>query len=88
MTRNDTYQDRQCQQKKVNAAFKGTPQFDDICQQLLLFLLCPWYVNPISTGGELFLAPTRVNPLAFFCERENCFQMLMSFLFEDFNTSK
>ena len=46
------------------------------------------YFNPISTGGGLFLAPTRVNPLAFFCERENSFQMLMSFLVEDFNTSQ
>ena len=39
-------------------------------------------------GLGLFLAPTRVNLLAFFCERENSFQMLMSFLVEDFNTSQ
>ena len=39
-------------------------------------------------GGGLFLAPTRENLLAFFCERENCFQMLLSFLVEDFNTSQ
>ena len=46
------------------------------------------YVLNLSVLGGLFLAPTRVNPLAFFCERENSFQMLMTFLVEDCTTSQ
>ena len=45
-------------------------------------------VNPLSTGGGFFLTPPIVNLTPFFCAWRKNFQLLMSFLFEDFNTSQ